>query len=144
MNINTASLKYEMKKIVVINNTQKSTIFDMRLVLWKKTICNCSCFVVYKVLLFLHACRTHSKRLLTVLHGCTYQLAFSIGHKTPVLGWAGFGMDTQSENITMKLRQLTRSRSLLWDSNNMTMSESVLLSLLFTLNIFHILFCFYC
>ena len=33
MNINTASLKYEMKKIVVINNTQKSTIFDMRLVL---------------------------------------------------------------------------------------------------------------
>ena len=33
MNINTASLKYEMKKIVVISNTQKSTIFDMRLVL---------------------------------------------------------------------------------------------------------------
>ena len=32
MNINTASLKYEMK-IVVIDNTQKSTIFDMRLVL---------------------------------------------------------------------------------------------------------------
>lgn len=125
MNINIASLKYEMKKIVVINNTQKSTIFDMRLVLWKKTICNCSCFVVYRVLLFLHACHTHSKRLLTALHGCTYQLAFSIGHKTPVLGWTGFGTDTLSENITTKLRQLTISRSLLWDSNNMTMSQSL-------------------